>query len=126
MLVDHVLDGLQVALREGFPARPCSRLGGSGLGGVPLELREDQKAKSYFANQKNGMRYAVGTNGSVTGFHGHFLIIDDPLNPLAAVSDAELATSNRWVTETLDSRKVDKDISVTILVMQRHRRGART
>lgn len=84
-----------------------------------LALRDDQDAKGYFANEKGGMRYAVGTGGSVTGFHGHFLIIDDPIDPNRAISELDLATANRWVAETLGSRKVNKETTVTILIMQR-------
>lgn len=82
-------------------------------------IREDQNAKGHFANEKGGMRYAAGTGGSVTGFHGHFLIVDDPLDPQEAVSEASLLTANRWVSETLPSRKVNKEVTVTILIMQR-------
>ena len=82
-------------------------------------LRHDQNTKSYFANTKKGSRYAVGVGGSVMGMHGHFLMVDDPLNPAEAISEAELKTANRWMNETLPTRKVDKAIAVTVLIMQR-------
>lgn len=82
-------------------------------------IREDQDAKGHFATNTGGMRYAVGTGGSVTGFHGHFLIVDDPLDPSQAVSEAHLIAANRWVAETLPSRKVNKEVAVTFLIMQR-------
>ena len=84
-----------------------------------LNLREDQQAKSYFMNTKGGSRYAVGVGGSVTGMHGHFLIVDDPLDPTKAVSEAEIKTANRWMSETLPTRKVNKAVTPTILIMQR-------
>lgn len=84
-----------------------------------IGLREDQNTKGYFANKHGGSRLAVGTGGSVTGFHGHFLIVDDPLDPNRAVSEAELRHANRWMTDTLPTRKVDKEITVTMLIMQR-------
>jgi predicted phage terminase large subunit-like protein len=84
-----------------------------------LKLRDDQNAKSYFINEAGGDRFAVGTNGTVTGFHGHFIIIDDPINPMGAASQAELASANRWVTETLKTRKVNKAVTLTVLIMQR-------
>jgi predicted phage terminase large subunit-like protein len=84
-----------------------------------IVMREDQDTKSYFANSLGGTRYAVGTGGSVTGMHGHFLIVDDPLDPLEAISEVELKTANRWMSETLSTRKIAKEITPTILIMQR-------
>jgi len=84
-----------------------------------IQLRQDQKAKSHFKNTKGGTRYAVGVGGSVTGMHGHFLLVDDPINPEQAVSEAELKTANRWLTSTLPTRKVDKEVVPLILIMQR-------
>lgn len=84
-----------------------------------IELREDQNTKGYFLNNHGGFRFAVGVGGSVTGFHAHFIIIDDPLDPAEAASDAELKTANNWMSETLPTRKVDKKMTVTVLIMQR-------
>jgi len=84
-----------------------------------IRLRADQDTKSYFMNTLGGSRYAVGVGGSVTGMHGHFLVIDDPIDPNKAISEAELANANRWMAETLPTRKVEKTITPTILIMQR-------
>jgi predicted phage terminase large subunit-like protein len=65
------------------------------------------------------MRYSIGVGGSVIGMHAHFLLADDPIDPLSAISEDELAKANRWCQETLPSRKVDKDLAVTMLIMQR-------
>ena len=83
------------------------------------DLAYDQNTKSHFKNTKGGSRYACTVGGSVTGMHGHFLIIDDPLDPKGARSDADLLSTNEWMEETLPSRKVDKSVSVMILIMQR-------
>lgn len=82
-------------------------------------LRKDQQAKSHFVNTKGGSRYSFGVQGTVTGMHAHFIGIDDPLNPERAVSEVELETANRVMSETLFTRKVDKDLTPTILIMQR-------
>lgn len=82
-------------------------------------LRKDQMAKSHFVNTAGGSRYSFGVQGTVTGMHAHFIGIDDPLNPERAVSEVELETANRVMSETLFTRKVDKDVTVTILIMQR-------
>lgn len=84
-----------------------------------IQLRDDQNTKGLFQNTEGGWRYAVGVNGSVTGKHAHAIVIDDPLDPNEAFSEIELNSANRWIKETLSSRKVDKAVTVTILVMQR-------
>lgn len=84
-----------------------------------INLREDQNTKGLFVNTKKGWRLSVGVGGSPTGFHGHVLIVDDPINPEEAFSDAELKRTNRWMSQTLPSRKVDKNVTPTILVQQR-------
>jgi len=84
-----------------------------------IQLREDENTKGLFMNTDGGYRYSVGVNGAVTGYHGHFLIIDDPLNPEEAYSEAELKVANRWMSNTLSTRKVSKQVTVTILVQQR-------
>lgn len=84
-----------------------------------VKMRSDQNTKSFFKNSRGGYRYSVGVNGTVTGMHGHFIVIDDPLNPEEAQSELELNAANRWIRQTLSSRKVDKRVAVTILVMQR-------
>ena len=84
-----------------------------------IKLRGDQDVKSYFANTKGGGRFACGTGGAVVGFHAHFIVIDDPLNPNEALSDVELANTNAWMNDTLSQRKIDKNITPTILIMQR-------
>lgn len=82
-------------------------------------IRRDQDGKNYFLNYHGGYRYAVGIGGSTTGMHGHVLIVDDPLNPMEANSDKDLESANLWMRETLPSRKINKDVAITVLIMQR-------
>jgi len=84
-----------------------------------LELREDENTKGLFVNTKMGFRLAAGVGGAITGLHGHFLIIDDPLNPEQAYSEPELKMINRWFETTLPSRKINKQVTPTIIVQQR-------
>lgn len=81
--------------------------------------RDDQDTKSFFKNTKGGWRFCAGTNGTVTGYHAHLIVIDDPIDPKGTVSELELQTANRWIVETLSTRKVDKRVTLTLLVMQR-------
>lgn len=84
-----------------------------------IQLREDENTKGLFTNTKTGFRLSVGVGGLVTGYHGHFLIVDDPINPEESFSEAELKSVNRWMRQTLPSRKIDKKVSPTILIQQR-------
>ncbi len=84
-----------------------------------IEMREDQNTKGLFVNTKMGHRFACGVNGAVTGVHGHFLLIDDPINPEEAYSEADLKQVNRWMSTTLPPRRIDKKVAVMILVQQR-------
>lgn len=84
-----------------------------------IELKHDQSGKSEYKNTAHGERIATSTGGTITGKHGHFIIIDDPLNPKEAASDVELKNANDYIDQTLNSRKVDKAVSVTIIIMQR-------
>lgn len=84
-----------------------------------LQMKDDQNAKGFYENEKGGDRKAVGSEGQIMGSHGHFIIVDDPINPRVAVSETELQNINYWMDETLPSRKVDKAITPTILIMQR-------
>jgi len=84
-----------------------------------IGLREDQNTKGLYINTKGGSRLSVGIGGAAAGLHGHFLIVDDPINPEQAYSEADLKVANRWMTTTLPTRKIDKKVTVTILVQQR-------
>jgi predicted phage terminase large subunit-like protein len=84
-----------------------------------IQLQEDQDSKGFFVNTLGGGRYAVGSDGSVIGQHAHFIIVDDPLNPKEAASEATLNSCKVWLRDELFSRKVEKRLTVTIMVMQR-------
>lgn len=84
-----------------------------------IKLRDDQSGKSEYKNTEGGERIATSTGGTVTGKHAHFIIIDDPVNPKGAASDKERETANEHIKTTLNTRKVDKEVTVSILIMQR-------
>lgn len=84
-----------------------------------VHIRDDQNTKGFYETDAGGDRVAVGAGGAITGRHGHFLIVDDPINPKEARSEAEIKNTNLWMKETLATRKVDKKVSVEILIMQR-------
>ncbi len=84
-----------------------------------IEIMHTTEAKSHFKNSKNGERYATSTGESRIGIHGHMIIVDDPLNPKEAMSEADRLSANKHISQTLSTRKVDKKVTVTILIMQR-------
>ena len=84
-----------------------------------VEIKRDQDNKTQYKNTKGGERYATSVGGTITGIHAHLIIIDDPLNPKQAESDVERVTANNWMDVTLSTRKVNKEMTPTILVMQR-------
>lgn len=84
-----------------------------------IDLREDANTKGLFVNTKRGFRLAAGVQGAITGQHGHFLVVDDPLNPEQSYSEAELKMTNRWMRQTLPSRRIPKDVAPIILIQQR-------
>lgn len=84
-----------------------------------IEFKEDTDGKTHYKNTRKGERFVTSTGGRVTGMHGDFILIDDPLNPEQAASEAELKKAARFVSRTLATRKTDKKRSVTIMVMQR-------
>jgi predicted phage terminase large subunit-like protein len=85
-----------------------------------VQMRKDQDTKLLFANTSGGERYTVGTgSGAVMGNHAHFILIDDPIDPESVLSEVELERVNNWIDEQLSGRKVDKMVTVTVLVMQR-------
>jgi len=84
-----------------------------------VKLKVDQQAKSDFMNVQGGQRYTTSTGGTVTGMHGHQIIVDDPSNPQQALSDTERITANTFIGSTLSTRKIDKAITPIILIMQR-------
>lgn len=76
-------------------------------------------SKYHTKEQTGGYRYSTSVGGTLTGFHGDILIWDDPLNPQQAASEKEIESANRWIDQTLPTRKTNKAVSVTIGIMQR-------
>ncbi len=80
---------------------------------------KSQVNSHYFVEKIGGYRYSTSIGGTLLGFHGDILIWDDPINPQQTFSDLQLEIANRWIDQTLPTRKTNKDISVIIGIMQR-------
>lgn len=83
------------------------------------ECTLEKESESLVMTDKGGQRIATSTGGSITGMHGHVIIIDDPINPKEAVSDVQLKSANDWFDHTLMTRMVDRQVTPVILIMQR-------
>lgn len=98
-----------------------------------LSVKEDKDTKGNFRVVKTvkysegrrertfngGNRLSTSVEGTVTGFHAHMILIDDPINPQQSFSPTQLSNTNRWLDNTLPTRKIKKEVCPTILIMQR-------
>lgn len=84
-----------------------------------IKIKPDENNKTNYKTLQRGQRYTTSVGASVTGIHAHIITVDDPLNPKQAASDVELSNANDWLDSTLSTRKVDKELTPTILIMQR-------
>lgn len=85
--------------------------------GTRLSAAKNQE--SNYETTARGYRYATSVGGTLTGRGGDILIIDDPLKPEDAVSDARRDAANAWYTRTALSRLNNKATSAIIVVQQR-------
>ena len=84
-----------------------------------VDLVADMNMKSEFVTTKRGHRVAVGVGGSATGKGGNILLVDDPVDPLQALSDEKRETCNTWFDQTYSTRFNDEKEGVMIVIMQR-------
>src|SRR5271166_288377 len=66
-----------------------------------------------------GFRLATSVGGTLTGRGAEIIIIDDPLKPDDAYSEAKRNAANEWFKNTLLSRLDDKRTRAIVIVMQR-------
>jgi phage terminase large subunit-like protein len=84
-----------------------------------VRIREDSNNKGHYINTEGGERFTTSTGSTILGIHGHLIIIDDPVNTKEAASEGALEQACDFVNSTLAMRKVDKKITLTVMVMQR-------
>lgn len=84
-----------------------------------IQFKRDMDGKTAYENTSKGSRHITSPGGTATGKHAHFIIVDDPINPELAFSEVERKKAVRWMDKTMSSRKVNKKVTLTILVMQR-------
>jgi predicted phage terminase large subunit-like protein len=89
------------------------------LWGDRVSFADDQNAKSEFRNTARGHMVATSTGGSVLGKGADIIVVDDPHNPLQALSDAERATALRYFDIALSTRLDQPKHGAIVVVMQR-------
>lgn len=97
-----------------------------------LEIKADKDTKGNFRIMEylpgnngestyriGGNRFSTSVGGALTGFHGHVNIVDDPIDPNDVISETKCKTTNNWIDQVLSTRKIDKAVTPTIMIMQR-------
>jgi predicted phage terminase large subunit-like protein len=87
--------------------------------GLFPELEFSRVLDGEVLTSKHGFRKSTSVFGSMTGMGGDYFIIDDPMKPTDALSDAKRDACNAWYGNVLFSRLDDKKAGVIIIVMQR-------
>ena len=82
-------------------------------------LSPEKRAVADFLTTRRGCRKATSVGGVLTGRGADFIIIDDPLQPDKALSDARRNSTNDWYDNTLISRLNHKLTGCIVIVMQR-------
>ncbi|MFZ4382849.1 MAG: hypothetical protein ACOYO0_12895 [Sandarakinorhabdus sp.] len=82
-------------------------------------LAAGRQAVANFGTPAGGVRIATSVGGVLTGFGADVIIVDDPMKPDEALSEAERSRANRWARHTLFTRLNDKAKGAIIIVMQR-------
>lgn len=84
-----------------------------------LKLSDDLNRQEWFKTTQNGHRYATSVGGTITGFGGDYLILDDPVNPADAMSDTMRESANRWIGSSFLNRANNPKTAKIVCVMQR-------
>src|SRR5438046_3213232 len=82
-------------------------------------LAPHRQAVQEFITTRQGYRLATSTGGVLTGRGADIILIDDPLKPEEALSDAQRKAANEWYDHTLYSRLNDKRHGAIVIIMQR-------
>jgi predicted phage terminase large subunit-like protein len=82
-------------------------------------LSSEKQTETEFMTTARGGRFATSVGGVLTGRGGNYIIVDDPMKPEDAVSDAKRLHATNWFDGTLTTRLDDKTKGVIIVVMQR-------
>lgn len=82
-------------------------------------LKSDQNEKGYFVNSRRGFRYSLSVGGQGTGWRGHKVVVDDPLNAKESHSVKKLEEAIFWWDKVMSSRLNDMRTGKRVVIMQR-------
>jgi predicted phage terminase large subunit-like protein len=82
-------------------------------------MRLERDTDREITTTKRGKRIATSLDGTLTGLGGNLIVIDDPLKPGDAMSEAVRSRVIEWYRSTLLSRGDDKTATRIVVVMQR-------
>lgn len=82
-------------------------------------LRADQNLKSYFENTDKGFRFCLSVGGRATGFRGHKVVVDDPLNAKETYSEKAREECIFWWDKVMSTRLNDPRTGARVIIMQR-------
>ena len=83
------------------------------------QIDRAKNTETEFRTTQRGYRLATSVGGTLTGRGGDVIIIDDPIKPQDAQSEAIRNKTIQWYENTLLSRLDDKVRGAIVLVMQR-------
>jgi len=84
-----------------------------------VRLTSSRPAVADLSTTEGGGRFATSVGGVLTGRGGDIIVIDDPLKPNEALSDAERQSANDWFDHTVITRLNDKKTGAIVIIMQR-------
>lgn len=95
-----------------------------------VRLREDSKARDEWRTTAGGIVYAVGAQGTITGYgagkaragFAGAILIDDPLKADEASSDVIREGVIEWFQNTLESRCNAPDTPIIVIMQRLHER----
>jgi len=82
-------------------------------------ISRDKNMELNYVTTRQGGRYSTSVGGTLTGRGGSLIIVDDPINPEGAMSEARRSAVNDWFHSTLLSRLDSRRDDVIIVIMQR-------
>src|SRR5438034_717934 len=85
----------------------------------PTRPAPDRQAVQELVTTRQGYRLATSNGGVLTGRGADIILIDDPLKPEEALSEAQRQAANEWYDHTLYSRLNDKRHGAIVIIMQR-------
>ena len=94
-----------------------------------MTLKKDAQGKKKWFNEEGGGVYATASGGAITGFGAGVsesknfsgaIIIDDPLKPDDASSEAKRSSVNERYNNTIRSRVNDRDTPIIVIMQRLH------